>query len=515
MKIFDYLVESTMVEFKISLEETKPKSWLKSVSAFANTKGGTIVFGVRDSDHEIVGLTDANYTASKISELINARIQPTPRYELTPVGENGITCLILKVGDGPAVPYYYVSCGNRIAFIRTGDESVEAPIHELNALILKGQNRTFDELPSPFKAVDVSFTLLEATFKNETQENMNRERDLISFGLVNDDGYLTFAGALFCDQGLLRQSKIFCTRWKGTGKGSVGEDALDDKEYSGSIISLLENAETFINNNSKTRWSVRGMRREEESDYPQRAVREVLVNAIMHRDYQIIGSEIHIDMYDDRLDVSSPGGMMDGRKIQDMDLKSIPSMRRNQIISDLFNRLHFMDRRGSGISRIMNAYADCKEKPKFFSETSQFLVSLPNKSTVSVQDSIVSEGDSIVSEGDSIVPEGDSIVSEGDSIVSEKNRLTSEKKTLPSENKKQVEFEVRIDTLLHDSTLDKTRTNTIKMFMKFGYNYSFNREKICEVFNVQKPRASQIINLLIENKIIEKKQRDEYFFIKP
>ena len=491
MKISDYLVESTMVEFKVSLEEIKPKSWLKSVSAFANTKGGTIIFGIRDSDCEIVGLTDANNTASKISEFINARIQPIPRYELTPVEENGLTCLILKVGDGPAVPYYYVSSGNRIAFIRTGDESVEAPIHELNSLIIKGQNRTFDELPSPFKADDVSFTLLEATFKNETQESFNRDRDLVSFGLVNDDGYLTFAGALFCDQGLLRQSKIFCTRWKGTGKGSIGEDALDDKEYSGSIISLLENAESFINNNSKTRWSVRGMRREEESDYPQRAVREVLVNAIMHRDYQIIGSEIHIDMYDDRLDVSSPGGMMDGRKIQDMDLKSIPSMRRNQIISDLFNRLHLMERRGSGISRILNAYADCKEKPKFFSEASQFLVSLPNKSTVS--------------EGDSTVSEGDSTVSEGDSTV-------LEKKTELFKNEEQIKFESRIDTKLRDSTLDKTRTNTIKMFKKFGYDYSFNREKVCEFFNVAKTRASQIINLLIENNIIEKKQRDEYFF---
>lgn len=288
MKISDYLlIESTMIELKVAVEERKAKNWLKSVSAFANTKGGMIIFGIKDSSREIVGLEEVQKHASKITELINARIQPTPRYEITPVEENGITCLVVKVGDGPATPYYYVHEKSRIPFIRLGDQSVEAPIYALNELILKGQNKTFDMLPSPFKLSDVSFTLFEATFKNITGDSLYRNRDLNSFGLVLDDGYLTYAGVLLCDQGLLRQSRIFCTRWKGVGKGSIDEDALDDKEYTGSIISLLENAETFIKNNSITRWNIRGMNRIEESDYPQKAIREALVNAIIHRDYQI------------------------------------------------------------------------------------------------------------------------------------------------------------------------------------------------------------------------------------
>ena len=115
---------------------------------------------------------------------------------------------------------------------------------------------------------------------------------------------------------MLNQSKIFCTRWKGLFKGTIDGDALNDKEYSGSIISLLENAENFIKNNSNTSWKIIGMKRVEYNDYPTEAVREAIVNAIIHRDYQIIGSEIHIDMFDDRVEITSPGGMLDGNMIQ-------------------------------------------------------------------------------------------------------------------------------------------------------------------------------------------------------
>lgn len=114
---------------------------------------------------------------------------------------------------------------------------------------------------------------------------------------------------------MLNQSKIFCTRWKGLFKGIIDGDALNDKEYSGSIISLLENAENFIKNNSNTSWKIIGMKRVEYNDYPTEAVREAIVNAIIHRDYQIIGSEIHIDMFDDRVEITSPGGMLDGNMI--------------------------------------------------------------------------------------------------------------------------------------------------------------------------------------------------------
>lgn len=122
------------------------------------------------------------------------------------------------------------------------------------------------------------------------------------------------------------------------------------------------------------------MTREERSDYPYKAVREVLVNALIHRNYQILGSEIHVEVFDDRLEITSPGGMMNGRRVQDMDIRHIPSMRRNQVISDVFSRLGFMERRGSGIDRILNSYVEVAQKPTFYSDSDFFIVTLPNRS---------------------------------------------------------------------------------------------------------------------------------------
>lgn len=363
---------------KESLNTAKPKSWLKTVSAFANTDGGAIILGVSDKG-ELLGVKNIQNEAAKAAEIINAHIEPVPRYHLIPHQEEGRNYLIIQITKGTATPYYYSSNGTRIAYIRLGDESIVAPQHILHSLILQGMNQTFDALPSPYKLEDVSFTYLKATFRQRLNDNTITDRDLASFGLVLSDGQLTYAGALLCDQPVISQSRIFCTRWKNQTKGTVGEDALDDKEYEGNLLSLLENAELFVKNNSQKSWGVTGMIREELEDYPISSVREALINALVHRDYQILGSEIHIDMYPDRLEITSPGGMVDGSKIQALNIAEIPSMRRNKVISDIFSRLHIMERRGSGLTRIIDGYEDVEAKPDFYSDMSFFKVTMPNK----------------------------------------------------------------------------------------------------------------------------------------
>ena len=293
----DHYIEASHVDYKERLEEKKPRSWLKSVSAFANTEGGHLIFGVKNEPREVVGLENPQAVVSRLTELIKVRIDPTPRYRVREVEIEGKSCVDLEVQDGPAYPYYYAFDGSHTAYVRHGDQSEEANSRELNELILQGMNQTFDALPSSYRVGDVSFTLLAATFKNLKKEDFDLEKDLPSAGLVTDDGQITNGGLLLCDQGVLKQSRIFCTRWKGNYKGSIEEDALDDKEFQGaSLITLLQNAEDFVRNNSKNPWSIRGMTREERSDYPYKAVREVLVNALIHRNYQILGSEIHVEV---------------------------------------------------------------------------------------------------------------------------------------------------------------------------------------------------------------------------
>ena len=131
---------------------------------------------------------------------------------------------------------------------------------------------------------------------------------------------------------------------------------MDSAEYSGSLIILLNEGMSFVKRNMKTIWKKTPDSRIEMPDYCERSVFEALVNALIHRDYLINGSEVHVDMFDDRLVIYSPGGMPDGTQIQERDIDDIPSTRRNPILADIFARLGYMERQGSGLSKIRTAY---------------------------------------------------------------------------------------------------------------------------------------------------------------
>ena len=354
------IAEATEIDFKVALEVKKPKSWLKSVSAFANGIGGVLLFGV-DDDRSIVGLASAQQDAEAISRLIKERITPLPQFVLRPLQEKGKELLAVEIAAGRSTPYYYSADGVKEAYIRVGNESVPAPDYVLNELILKGTNRSFDALVTDERKEDYSFTLLEATYRERTGLRFEPS-DYVSFGLTDKNGYLTNAGRLLADQHIVYNSRVFCTRWNGLEKGSIFDDALDDKEFEGNLIYLLQNGSDFIRNNSKVRFAKKAQYRVDKPDYADRAVTEALVNALIHRDYIVRGSEIHIDMYDDRLE---------------------GSVRRNPVIADLFHRMKFMERRGSGLRKIVSeteklpGYTE-ELRPEFHSSGTDFRVVLKN-----------------------------------------------------------------------------------------------------------------------------------------
>ena len=140
---------------------------------------------------------------------------------------------------------------------------------------------------------------------------------------------------------------------------------------------------SFIRRNNRTLWYKEPMQRIEIPEYMERCVMEVVVNALAHRDYLIQGSEVHVDMYDDRMVIYSPGSMPEGRLIQTMNLEDIPSVRRNPVIADIFAQLGYMERKGSGMGKIINPiktlpYFEEKMLPTFFSDRAQFTVTFPN-----------------------------------------------------------------------------------------------------------------------------------------
>lgn len=374
---------------KLKLEVKKPKSWCKSISAFANTLGGFLIFGISD-DNQIVGLETPDKDAELISEIIKTRLNPIPEFKISFHTEDGNVLLIVQVFKGEETPYYYSGDGLLEAYVRIGNESVKASPIELKRLVLRGRNTTFDSQNSMYKVEDYAFSKLRERYKKWTGNSFD-EKDLVSFGLATEDGYLTNAGALIADESPIRYSRIFCTRWNGLNKSGGTFDALDDAEYEGSVISLIDNGEAFIKRNAKMMWKKTANSREEMPEYVERSYHEALVNAIAHRDYLINGSEVHIDIYDDRLEIYSPGGMPDGSNIQERDPVTVPSTRRNPVLADVFNRLGYMERKGSGFAKILDNYAfqvnyTDEKKPYFRSDRYQFTVIMPNLNYRGTQD---------------------------------------------------------------------------------------------------------------------------------
>ncbi len=381
MKLEQLIGEATEYDKKAMLEVKKPKSWLKSVSAFANGVGGVLIFGIADDD-SVMGLDDVKKAMEVISEQIKVKMDPIPEVLLKAHFVDGKEIVTLEVYRGEETPYYYVGEGNYTAYVRIGNESVMATATDLKRLVLRGKNRTYDSLVTEYSFDDYSFSKLKAAYYKKTKKSMEM-KDFESFGIVDKNGMLSNAGALLADESPIYCSRLFCTRWNGIDKASGIIEALDDEEYTGSLILLLEEGMNFARRNSKKMWKKESDRRVEYPEYPERSIFEGLVNGLVHRDYLDMGSEVHIDIFDDRLEIYSPGGMYDGTLIQDRDIDNVPSKRRNPVVADIFSRLDYMERRGSGFKKIMQAYEvepnyTEDKKPIFYSNATEFRVILKN-----------------------------------------------------------------------------------------------------------------------------------------
>ena len=215
------------------------------------------------------------------------------------------------------------------------------------------------------------------------------------------------------------------------------------------------------------------------------------MNALIHRDYQSIGAEVHVDIYDDRMEISSPGGMINGSRIQDLDLKHVPSMRRNEIISDTFGRLHYMERRGSGIRRILNSYIDYTEQPEFYSDEYFFIVTLPNRSEArSAQLELKLE------------------------IENAKSQQSSDKPQLSLSGKEREELKKWLEYRAGRNFNRKNIEKLLDLLEKYGSEYYFNRTTIANTFGISENAASRIIRKSVDCGIMRKEKNGEYYFNK-
>ena len=393
--------EATAYDKKEMVEVKRPKSWLKSVSAFANGEGGVLVFGITDDD-VVVGLAHAEEDGETISENVKTKLDPVPNINLEYKEVEEAKLILLHVQSSDETPCYYIGDKQRIAYIRIGNESVVADRTQLRNLVMKGTGRSYDTLPSAYRFEDMAFSRLKSIHFKRLNRSFE-DSEFISWGIIGEDGRMTNAGALVADDSPIRHSRVFCTRWNGLTMTSGLGEAIDDVELEGCVIGQLQDAVTFVRNNSHKKWWKEADHREELPDYPERAVTESIANAIIHRSYMEIGSEVHVDMYDNRIEIYSPGGMMDGSLIQQLDPLTVPSKRRNPLLADIFSRLDLMERRGSGMKKIIDAYKRYERfpnyhAPEFSSNASEFHVTLWNLNYEQLLKDVTKEGKEFLKE---------------------------------------------------------------------------------------------------------------------
>lgn len=478
MKIESYISETSRCEKKREVERHKIRHWLKSVSAFANTDGGTLIFGIDDHD-VIVGLENAKKDSEFIREKIKERISPLPSIDLRiekTVDNKEI--IFIEVSSGTETPYFCSCDGSTDAYIRIGNESISAPAADLKRLVLRGKETSYDSLVTNYHFNDFAFSKLRERYFAWLGHSMP-EKAYESFGIKTTDDYLTNAGLLFADEPPVRHSRLFCTRWSGINKSGGMINALDSAEYTGSLVLLLEEGMRFFRRNSKKMWMKASMSRIELPDYPKRSVFEALVNALIHRDYLIIGSEVHLDIFDDRIEIYSPGGMPDGTLIQDRDIDNVPSVRRNPILADIFARLGFMERQGSGLSKICNFYESEQNynkelTPTFRSNRVEFTVVMKNLNGITQGKRIKStETVQMINES------GDNLFS----FLVNPRRLPS--KDVGAVNQPEPQTEPQTDVQLCDAILNEVSKST-----------KITKEELAKKFNVSLSSIKRVVKNL-------------------
>ena len=359
-------VESPQLELKEQINA----EFKKEIIAFANTDGGEIYVGIA-RDGSITGIADPESEMEKIGNMIRDGIKPdlTAYTSIERVEDDGKNLIRVSVTRGLKRPYHLTDKGLKPAgvFVRHGVSSVPATDEAIRQMLRESDGTTFDKMRSVNQ--ELTFEYAEKTF--QTSQIVFDAVHKRTLGLIDVDGYYTNAALLLSDQcGHI----IRCAVYEGTGKNKF----KTRKEFSGSILKQMDDAYSFLSLNNNLRATFDGLRRIDHADYPEEAMREALVNAVVHRDYDYSGSII-INIYDDRMEFISLGGLVKGLTLAD--IRGGVSQPRNAVIANVFYRLELIESYGTGIQKIMESYAGCGIEPKFAPAPASFVVTLPNRNT--------------------------------------------------------------------------------------------------------------------------------------
>ena len=389
--------ESKTLELKESLP-AKSKKYVKTLVAFANSSGGKLVIGVRDGDREIVGVEDAALAADSIANALSDSCEPmlTPSIRVESVGSRNV--VVVEVQPGSATPYRLKS-GKAVegAYVRVGATTRLADEAALRELELRGAGQYYDEQICPGEPFDEDAAQALCNEMNQRRRDVDRGnevtlRNLENWGLVRraDDGRpVPTRALLLLTSNPFQFASIQCAQFKGTDRVVF----LDRREYGGPLYKQIDAAEDFVLRNIRLGARIEGLYREDYYEIPRTAIREAIVNAVVHRDLQA-SSRVQVALYDDRLEVTSPGTLYGGLTLDDA-LRGTTRLR-NPRIANALMQMDLFENWGTGLRRIREACAEAGlPEPEFREFDSMFRVNIFRAKPEALETRRDGDGDSL------------------------------------------------------------------------------------------------------------------------
>ena len=378
-------LENNITEYKGKLNRDDVVSWLKTVAGFANAKGGCLYIGVEDKSHKLIGFlrNEADKERNYFNNQVNEHLLPRPdikidflRYSIKDkerfvirieIKSSQVKPVLLKYNNVPAI------------YMRREGFTNGATYEEIIQMSIASQNAQFDVLLTDEVYDRSKFKDLLAFYAEHNDGKSYTDKAMRSLGFYNEDGRLTNGAILFSDNYNGTKTGVICSAFSGFNKGS--ERVITVNRYKGNIIQIIRNICEFVYQRMNHSFVKTDSGRVNIDAYPKRAVFEGVINAIAHRDYFLDGTQIQIDMFRDRLEISSPGAFYQGEVIgKTFDLSSIISKRRNEVICSVLVACNVMEAAGTGFDKITEEYAQADEshKPYIFSTSDHFTLVLPD-----------------------------------------------------------------------------------------------------------------------------------------
>lgn len=355
--------ETETVELKsIVMDDIK-----KEIIAFANCDGGTVYVGVAD-DGKVLGVENADECALQISNMVRDAVKPdvTMFIHYETLECDGKAVVAVNIQRGTNRPYYLAKKGLRPegVYVRQGYSSVPATDTAIRQMIKETDGDSFENMRSINQALT-----FEATKKEFEKRNVVfGQPQMQTLKIVSADGIYTNLGLLLSEQCL---HTIKAAVFEGINQNVF----KDRREFSGSLMQQLNDVYDYIDFHNQTHATFRKLLRIDTRDYPEVAVREALLNTLVHRDYSFRASTL-ISIYDDRIEFVSIGGLLPGLELDDLMMGV--SVCRNPHLANVFYRLQLIEAYGTGMKKIMGAYANALVQPKIKTTNNAFKIILPN-----------------------------------------------------------------------------------------------------------------------------------------